>query len=898
MVRSKRSWPHDAGSQPPRAKNPRLSSSQNNGPRSSLPANTQPSSSSQSRPPPASQSVYGEEEDPIDLTQDDSQSSLELYGSLENKIVGVRYYNGVATPHELVVLRREAHNQYDSNAIRVDNVMGNQIGHLPRTVVSKLAPYVDRGDIVLEAVLIGEKGYYDCPIRIYFYGTGDPTGRTKLEENLKADKLLKATQLKATRKEAEALRKSTGLKSGSSSVGLGQEAIQREEQGASLQDIVSTSEAFEVQRTDQLNNVLATGEEALEKMPMAEQPEPLKSTLLPYQLQGLAWMVGKENPQVPAVKSTDVVQLWKRCANNTSFQNLATSFVTNSPPQLLKGGILADDMGLGKTLQIISLILSQGLQNGPTLIVAPVTVLGNWEQQIKFHVKETHQPRVLLYHSSKQITSADLKSSDIVITTYGKLLSESKVKNGAARLYSINWRRVVLDEGHNIRNPSSQTALAAHKLQATSRWVLTGTPIINGVKDFLSLLQFLKLKGGLEDEGVFGQVIARPVRQLHGGHPDRTKAVKILAHLMQDICLRRRKDMKFVDLKLPPKTEYVHRITFSKTEQPKYDAVLAEARGELEKYQASATKNQQGRYSSILERLLRLRQICNHWALCKERVQNLLSFFEDQKVITLDPKNVAILQQALQFMIESQEECAICYEEIGLHEPVVTACKHVFGRPCITKAIQMQGKCPMCRAELNEESLVEPAPEQGEEDEMDPEDASKSSKTEALVNILEATLKNEGSKIVVFSQWTSYLNIIQQRLKEKNIQHTRIDGSMPKKARDASIESLYNDPNTRILLASLQVCSVGLNLVAADTVILADSWWAPAIEDQAIDRVHRLGQTRKTTVWRLVVEGTIEERVLDIQTEKRRLVSEAFQEKSKKGKAKETRVADISKLLA
>lgn len=278
MVRSKR--PHEAaGTQPPPAKNPRLSSSQSNGLRSSLPA------SASSQPPAASQSVYGEEEDPIDLTQDDSQSSLELYGSLENKIVGVRYYTGVATPHELVVLRREPHNQYDSNAIRVDNVMGNQIGHFPRAVVSKLAPYVDRGDLVLEAVLIGEKSQFDCPVRVYFYGTSDPVARTRLEEKLKADKLLKATQLKATRKEAEALRRSTGLKSGSSSTGLGQEAIQREEQGATLQVLVASSEAFETQRTDQLNNVLASGEEELEKMPMAEQPEPLKSTLLPYQLQ-------------------------------------------------------------------------------------------------------------------------------------------------------------------------------------------------------------------------------------------------------------------------------------------------------------------------------------------------------------------------------------------------------------------------------------------------------------------------------------------------------------------------------------------------------------------------------------------------------------------------------------
>lgn len=110
--------------------------------------------------------------------------------------------------------------------------------------------------------------------------------------------------------------------------------------------------------------------------------------------------------------------------------------------------------------------------------------------------------------------------------------------------------------------------------------------------------------------------------------------------------------------------------------------------------------------------------------------------------------------------------------------------------------------------------------------------------------------------------------------------------------------ALESDPDTKILLASLAVCSVGLNLVAADTVILADSWWAPAIEDQAVDRVHRLGQTRPCTVWRLVMEDSIEERVLEIQSEKRKLVGKAFQEKSKRGKEKTTRMGDVLKLLA
>jgi SWI/SNF-related matrix-associated actin-dependent regulator of chromatin subfamily A3 len=99
------------------------------------------------------------------------------------------------------------------------------------------------------------------------------------------------------------------------------------------------------------------------------------------------------------------------------------------------------------------------------------------------------------------------------------------------------------------------------------------------------------------------------------------------------------------------------------------------------------------------------------------------------------------------------------------------------------------------------------------------------------------------------------------------------------------------------MLASLGVCSVGLNLVAANQVILSDSWWAPAIEDQAVDRVHRLGQTKKCSVFRLVMEGSIEERTLDIQAEKRKLMMMALKEKdSKRSKTKASRLGDVEKL--
>ena len=139
---------------------------------------------------------------------------------------------------------------------------------------------------------------------------------------------------------------------------------------------------------------------------------------------------------------------------------------------------------------------------------------------------------------------------------------------------------------------------------------------------------------------------------------------------------------------------------------------------------------------------------------------------------------------------------------------------------------------------------------------------------------------------------------MQAKLEAQNMVFARIDGTMRAPARDAAMAKLQDDAECTIMLASLAVCSVGLNLVSANQVILADSWWAPAIEDQAIDRVHRLGQQKAVTVWRLVMEGSIEERVLDIQSEKRKLMMTAFREgEGKRGKKGTTRLGDIQKLL-
>lgn len=276
-----------------------------------------------------------------------------------------------------------------------------------------------------------------------------------------------------------------------------------------------------------------------------------------------------------------------------------------------------------------------------------------------------------------------------------------------------------------------------------------------------------------------------------------------------------------------------------------------------------------------------------------------MQLLEKQTVVQLTPENVKALQDVLQLQIESQEMCPICLDT--LEQPVITACAHAFDRACIEQVIERQHKCPMCRAEIKDNStLVSPAAELGEDDSnvvADPNNPS--SKIEALIKILTAQGQPPGTKTVVFSQWTSFLDLVEPHLKLRGVEFARIDGRMTSMKRDGSISEFTKNPECKVLLASLNVCSVGLNLVAANQVILADSWWAPAIEDQAVDRVYRLGQKRETTVWRLVMEGSIEDRVLAVQETKRKLMLAAFREKEKVKKAADraTRVADLETLL-
>ncbi|PLN82064.1 putative SNF2 family helicase [Aspergillus taichungensis] len=851
---------------------------------------------------------------------DSSANSMMLYGEIRTKIVGVRFYSGYATIGETVILRRQADNPYDSNAIRVENVMRAQIGHIPRLMAAKLARYMDQRTLILEGVLTGVIGAFDCPILLRLFGPSDPAKRQGLKSQMEADKLPLADFKRQEREEArrkkeqEKAQKAADKKARALALGKGIQYQGQSELGLSnlmagegiseenLEDIIGQSSAFNPRDISQVTENFGLSESDLANMPMADVPLALSTQLLPYQRQGLAWMMGKENPSHPTAGSDDVVQLWKR--DGHKFRNIATNYSTSNAPPLASGGILADDMGLGKTIQVISLVLASPQPKTPgaattTLIISPVGVMSNWKDQMNDHTYHESTPRVLIYHGSGKKEAGNLAQYDVVVTSYGALAMEYKPdskKKPAKGLFSIHWRRVVLDEGHTIRNPRSKGALAACHLQADSRWTLTGTPIINSLKDLYSQIRFLGLTGGLEDPAVFNGVLVRPLMY------EDPNARLLLHALMSTLCLRRRKDMEFVNLRLPPLASRVLRVKFHPHEQEKYDMFQSEAKGMLLDFKSQDKSSTT--YSNLLEVILRLRQVCNHWALCKTRVDKLAKLLDKHKVIPLTPANIKTLQENLQIRIESQDTCPICLDT--LEQPVITACAHSFDRGCIEQVIERQHKCPMCRADIeNTDTLVSPAVNMGESvDDDEPNSGAAadpdhpSSKIEALIRILTAKGQAPNTKTVVFSQWTSFLNLLEPHLHRHGIDFARIDGKMSSVARDNASHRFSKHPSCTVLLASLNVCSVGLNLVAANQAILCDSWWAPAIESQALDRVYRLGQTRDTTFWRLIVEDSIEDRVLDIQEAKRKLMLDAFRETaSKKREDRTTRIADIEQLL-
>ncbi len=416
------------------------------------------------------------------------------------------------------------------------------------------------------------------------------------------------------------------------------------------------------------------------------------------------------------------------------------------------GGCLALDMGLGKTPILLAHLLD-GKGNGPSLVMTPPAVLGNWAAEA---AKFTPGLRVVSHHGPGRANtparvSRMAERADVVLTTYATAVRDVEL------LAAVDWRRAVIDEAQAIKNPASDTAQALRRIPARSRVALTGTPVENGLGDLWSILDFTN--PGLV--GSRNSFIANLSRTQDGGNTE--SALHALNGLL---VFRRTKAEPAIAAELPDKIDQLDHCTMTAEQIGLYQAVLDDLVAN------EADLDNAAKQSRILAAITALKQICNHPA----------AYTKDT-------------------------------------EPL----------------------------------------------------AGRSGKLARLEEIVEAVYA-ANERILVFTHFATWGDKLATHLTGRfGIPVSCYHGGLTTTVRDRMIREFQQGQGAGALVLSLKAGGSGLNLTAANHVVLYDRWWNPAAEDQARDRSWRLGQTHKVISHRLVCPGTVDERVEEVVSGKRRI---------------------------
>lgn len=338
-------------------------------------------------------------------------------------------------------------------------------------------------------------------------------------------------------------------------------------------------------------------------------------------------------------------------------------------------------------------------------------------------------------------------------------------------------------------------------------------------------------------------------------------------------------------LNLPPANIEVKYCDLSEAEKDFYEALFRRSKVKFDQFveQGKVLHN----YASILELLLRLRQCCDHPFLVMSR-GDTQEFADLNKLAKRflrggnGPVNGdssclpsrAYIEEVVQELQKGEGECPICLE--AFEDAVLTPCAHRLCRECLLSSWRSAtaGLCPVCRKSMSKQDLITAPTDSRFQIDVD-KNWVESSKISALLQELEV-LRSSGAKSIVFSQWTAFLDLLQIPLSRNNFSFARLDGTLNLQQRERVIKEFSEDRGILVLLMSLKAGGVGINLTAASSAFVMDPWWNPAVEEQAVMRIHRIGQTKTVSIKRFIVKGTVEERMEAVQARKQRMISGAL----------------------
>lgn len=577
-----------------------------------------------------------------------------------------------------------------------------------------------------------------------------------------------------------------------------------------------------------------------------------------------------------------------------------------------------------------------------TLIVCPTSTVKNWEDQIAQHVQPGSMNAYVHHGPNREKNPYNLTKYEVVITTYGVLTSEFSGRAAAngSPLRQVKWFRIILDEAHTIREQKALQSQAMYSTQSERRWCLTGTPIQNRLDDLGSLTRFLRLFP-YSTAGGFNQHIRGPAQ---AGDPSFLKALRVF---VDSFTLRRLRDR----IDLPERSDKVDLLEFSAEERQLHDFFKELSYGQIKELTRTKEKNS-GVQHHVLRGIMTLRLICAHGReLLKEKdlermkglsVTEAIDLDEDEKVRTITGQaayeNLSLMAEA------GWDVCRNCAKRISSENPqgamededgvrcYVLPCYDLVCADCFApEKASFDGipneqavSCPFCSAAIAaqyvgfsgataQEIKIAPDDTMAEADSEEDGNMVRAAykkphtKTRALLADI-AFMKKESEpleaagepplKCVVFSEFTSHLDLIERALGDNGYKFVRIDGKMSLNNRKKSLDALASDDSITILLASIKAAGQGLNLTAASRAFIMEPMWNPAAEAQAVDRIYRIGQKRPVFVKRYQMVDSIERKIVELQQRKQQLADVSMNQNHKQLSKQDVREKHMKEILA
>lgn len=621
-----------------------------------------------------------------------------------------------------------------------------------------------------------------------------------------------------------------------------------------------------------------------------DNPKELNINLFDYQRKTINWMRGIEE----RVKSNEWLSTTILPKNSIKIPNYPIYYNTSNSnyyiqPTLeshhikFKGGILGDELGLGKTLTSIGLILNNpcnlniyhAKQNytKATLIAMPSHLIEQWANEIES--KCVPSPKIITLTTIRdiQITIEDIKDADIVLISYQLLMNR---KFNTRFISYFHWYRIMIDEGHELLNnvyPASVFNFLC-RLHGMYRWYISGTPFINYNARYLSYIaDFLHVQA-------YGKLFYKSI--LNGRYTEDILDENKLKLFMDNLFIRNTKKLINDEYQLPElNTEYI-KAELSPIEMNYYNHVkttVLQPRDQLRKIccHMQLSDNAVSLFGDTNKTLLELKLLMV--STRENEINNLTKKLSDlnsesketpaikslitrtQNKLNSTVKSLNYLQQVISD-IDTEQTCSICFETCKLNS-IIKKCSHVFCSECMTSIINTSKKCPFCRSSCDATDIINII-----DDNYVPPDRYSllqqqyGTKTACIIDYIEKRTGDD--KILIFCEWDRMLDKITKILNHEGHSSVKCNGSIHRR-NNVIHQFKYSD--VKIMALSTENTASGINLTEAKHIIFINmpdhaNRKIKSLEEQAISRSYRLGQTQPVNVIHFIIKNTIEEELL------------------------------------